>query len=51
MLVVFYNKLSCFVCELSEKDISNVAVQCGQYSAISCRGLRLNTPFRKVRHD
>ena len=28
-----------FVFELPEKDISNVAVQCRQYSTISCRGL------------
>ena len=26
--VVFYNKLSWFVSELPEKDISNVVVQC-----------------------
>ena len=26
--VVFYNKMSWFVSELSEKDISNVVVQC-----------------------
>ena len=35
MLVVFYNKLSRFVSELPEKDISNVVVQCGYYSTIS----------------
>ena len=28
MLVVFYNKLSWFVSELPEKDISNVVVYC-----------------------
>ncbi len=28
MLVVFYNKLSWFVSELSENDILNVVVQC-----------------------
>ena len=28
MKVVFYNKLSWFVSELSEKDILNVDVQC-----------------------
>ena len=28
--------------ELPEKDISNVVVQCGRYSTISCRGLCLN---------
>ncbi len=36
---VFYNKLPWFVSELPEKDISNVVVQCRQYSTISCRGL------------
>ena len=40
--VVFYNKLSWLVSELPEKDISNVVVQCRQYSTISCRGLYLN---------
>ena len=38
-VVVFYNKLSWFVCELPEKDISNVVVQCRKYSTKSCRGL------------
>ena len=33
MWVVFYNKLSWFVSELPEKDISNVVVQCG-YSTL-----------------
>ena len=28
--------------ELPEKDISNVVVQCRQYSTIICRGLCLN---------
>ena len=42
MWVVFYNKLSRFVSELPEKDISNVMVQCRLYSTISCRGLCLN---------
>ena len=42
MYVVFYNKLSWFVSELLEKDISNVVVQCRLYSTISCRGLCLN---------
>ena len=28
--------------ELPEKDISNVVVQCRQYSKISCRGLCMN---------
>jgi hypothetical protein len=40
--IVFYNKLPWFVSELPEKDISNVVVQCRQYSRISCRGLCLN---------
>ena len=40
--VVFCNKLSWFVSELPEKNISNMVVQCGQYSTISCRGLCLN---------
>ena len=40
--VVFYNKMSWFVSELSENDILNVVVQCRQYSTISCRGLCLN---------
>ena len=42
MCVVFYNKLSWFVFELPEKDISTVVVQCRWYSTISCRGLCLN---------
>ena len=42
MQVVFYNKLSWFVSELPEIDISNVVVQCRRYSTISCRGLCLN---------
>ena len=41
---IFYNKLSWFVSELPEKDISNVVVQCRQYSTISCLDLCLNCP-------
>jgi hypothetical protein len=40
--VVLYNKLSWFISELPQKDISNLGVQCRQYSRISCRGLCLN---------
>ena len=42
MVLVFYNKLSWFMFELPEKDISNVVVQCRQLSKVSCRGLCLN---------
>ena len=42
MRVVFYSKLSWFVSELPEQDISNVVVLCRLYSATSCRGLDLN---------
>ena len=47
--VVFYNKLSWFVSELPQKGISNVVVQCRQYSAISCRDLCLNQLPEKTR--
>ena len=44
--IVFYNKLSWFVSELPEEDISNVAVQVqvaivGSILQISCHGLCL----------
>ena len=32
------NKLSWFVSELPEKNISNLVVQCRLYSTINCRG-------------
>jgi hypothetical protein len=37
--VAFYDQLPWFVSELLKKDISNVMVQCRQYSTISCCGL------------
>ena len=42
MQVIFYDKLSWFVYELPEKDISNFVIQCRYYSTVSCRGLCLN---------
>ena len=38
MLVVFYNKLSWFVSEIPEKDISNILALCGNVHTYTLKG-------------